>query len=320
MGIIDSLSDGFNRVARRPGLMIVPILVDVGLWLAPRLSVDGLLRRSMPPAEDVARLGQAYTQLFEASQSLLQDPKTTTNLWLAFSLRAIGQSSFSSEAITAAPPWHFSARVIEVGTWPAALALAVLLALAGMFVALFLLALLAQQARDEGADVLHALRVAARSWVRITATIVVGVVILTLLGGVVIVASVMLGALSATLGNLVLGAFALSALWASAYIGLLFFFFVRSAVLDDTGIRRSLWSAVNVVHRGFFTTLVFVVLFVIIQSGLLLVWDKFAGSVTGTLVSIVGNAYVNTGLVMGSLVFYRDRFVSWQEAAAKSRS
>lgn len=320
MGIIDTLSDGFSRVAKRPGLLILPIVVDLSLWLAPRLSVDSLLQRSMPSPADVARLGQPYVQLFDASRALLQDPQATTNLWSAFSLRAIGLSSLTGETVTAAPPWHAGPQVIEIQSWTSALVWSALLGLLSLFLAFFVLALLAQVAREEGLGIIHALEVAARSWARVTGTLVAGVVLLAVLGGGVVLAALLLGALSSQLGNVVLSAFVVSALWVSAYIGLIFFFFVRSVVLDDTGIRRSLWSALNVVHRNFFAVLIFVVLFAVIQTGLLLVWDVLAGSVAGTLVSIVGNAYINTGLVMGSLVFYRDRFVRLQEAAAKSRS
>ena len=41
-GIFDALSTGLAQAARRPWLWIVPIVVDLVLWLAPRLSVTAL--------------------------------------------------------------------------------------------------------------------------------------------------------------------------------------------------------------------------------------------------------------------------------------
>lgn len=45
--IIDALSTGLAEAARRPWLWIVPIVVDLVLWLAPRLSITGLTTRLM---------------------------------------------------------------------------------------------------------------------------------------------------------------------------------------------------------------------------------------------------------------------------------
>ncbi len=320
MGIIDALSDGFRGVAKRPGLLTLPILVDVCLWLAPRLSVDSLLLRSMPSPTDVAGLGQPYEQFFEASRAMLQDGQATTNLWAAFSLRAVGLTSLTAETLVPSVPWQVGQAVIEIQSWTAALGCSVLLAATSLLVALFILALLAQVTREEGVEVLHVLGVTVRSWARMVGASVAGILIVAVLGGSAVVIILLLNALNAQLGNLVMQAFMLSVFAAAAYVGLVFFFFVRAVVLDDTGIRRSLWSALNVVHRGFFTATVFIILFSVIQVGLLLVWDGIARSVAGTAVSIVGNAYINMGLVLGSLIFYRERLAKWQEAAAKNAS
>ena len=45
MGIIDTLTAGFDLVRRRIWLIVLPVLLDVGLWVAPRLSVSELVRR-----------------------------------------------------------------------------------------------------------------------------------------------------------------------------------------------------------------------------------------------------------------------------------
>ena len=39
-GIIDSLGIGFSLVARRPILLVIPLLLDLFLWLGPRLSIS----------------------------------------------------------------------------------------------------------------------------------------------------------------------------------------------------------------------------------------------------------------------------------------
>jgi hypothetical protein len=46
-GIPDALSTGLAEAARRPWLWLLPIIVDLGLWLAPRLSIAGLTEQWM---------------------------------------------------------------------------------------------------------------------------------------------------------------------------------------------------------------------------------------------------------------------------------
>jgi hypothetical protein len=46
-GIIDALGTGLSEAARRPWLWIVPIVVDLALWLAPRLSIAALTTQLM---------------------------------------------------------------------------------------------------------------------------------------------------------------------------------------------------------------------------------------------------------------------------------
>lgn len=46
-GIFDALSTGLTEAARRPWLWIVPIVVDLALWLAPRLSISALTAQLM---------------------------------------------------------------------------------------------------------------------------------------------------------------------------------------------------------------------------------------------------------------------------------
>jgi hypothetical protein len=46
-GIPDALSTGLAEAARRPWLWLLPIIVDLGLWLAPRLSVGRLTEQVM---------------------------------------------------------------------------------------------------------------------------------------------------------------------------------------------------------------------------------------------------------------------------------
>jgi len=46
-GIVDAMTTGLNEAARRPWLWVIPFLVDLALWLAPKLSVAALTEQLM---------------------------------------------------------------------------------------------------------------------------------------------------------------------------------------------------------------------------------------------------------------------------------
>ena len=47
LGIIDTISAGFGMVNKRLWLIIIPILLDVVLWLGPRISIAPLVNRAL---------------------------------------------------------------------------------------------------------------------------------------------------------------------------------------------------------------------------------------------------------------------------------
>ena len=84
MGIIDSLSAGYRFLFRRPQLLLIPVLLDLFLWLMPRLSIATLSSRlaafydeaaaaeEMPPdvVELFNQLSQMLTMWGESSNLL----------------------------------------------------------------------------------------------------------------------------------------------------------------------------------------------------------------------------------------------------------
>src|SRR5262249_39286186 len=118
-GVIDTLTDGFQLVNRAPVLLLVPVLLDLLLWLGPKLSVADLAERApgrlVPPVEQLGQeAGPAATdQLDQLNQqvALLREAVRAFNL---LSLLAF-QGGWTIH--TAVPPDRGgTAGVIEVST------------------------------------------------------------------------------------------------------------------------------------------------------------------------------------------------------------
>jgi hypothetical protein len=314
VGVIDTLSAGFDRVTKRLWLLLVPVLVDVGIWIGPRLSINKLSQAATAALPSVAELGSQYQESLELVRDWLADLGAGANLLSMLSMRALGLPSLTGTYTPKAGLFTAAQRVVEVQTWPGLLGLAALLTLLSLLIGCFCLSWLAQEARDEEINIAYTLQVAGRSWVRLATLVFLG--LLTVAMGI-IGASVtysVLAVLNPQLAWLILSVLGVGSVWITVYAGIVFFFTPSAIVLDNIGIVHSLWSSLNVVHRNFFSAIAFILLVNIIQAGLLYIWRLLAVSTVGTLVGIVGNAYVSTGLVMASFIFYRDKFVAWQEA------
>lgn len=80
--------DGFNTIANRPLLMVLPILLDLFLWFGPSIRVDDYLQ---PLIQDIFETpvitSPEYLELISSFQELWQE--FTTNLDLTFSLHTL---------------------------------------------------------------------------------------------------------------------------------------------------------------------------------------------------------------------------------------
>lgn len=320
MGVIDTLSAGFDRVTKRLWLVLVPVFVDIGIWIGPRLSVSRLSQELLAVLPGMGEFGAQQQQSLELAREWLIAAGTETNLLYLLSMRIAGLPSLTATFVPPTRLLETGQRVIEVHTWLALLGLVLGLTLVSVLLGCFSLALLAQEARDEEMDIPYVLQVTLRSWVRLAVLLILGLLAgATLLIGVSLVYSI-LAVVSPQLAALLFSAMAIGLLWLSVYAGIVFFFTPRAMILDNEGIVHSVWSSVNVVHRNVGPVIVFVLLVNVIQAGLMYIWRLLAVNTIGTLAGILGNAYVSTGLVMASLVFYRDRFVAWQDARAHART
>jgi hypothetical protein len=209
-------------------------------------------------------------------------------------------------------------RVIEIQSWPTLLGLVFSLVAISLLVGCLCFSWIAQEAREEEMNIAYILHVTIRSWARLVALVTLG----SIAAAVLLIGTSfgygLLAVISPQLGALLFGAVAIGLMWVSVYAGIVFFFAPRAMILDNMGILRSLWNSVNVIHRNFLSTIIFIVVVNVLQTGLMYIWRLLAASAAGTLAGIVGNAYVSTGLVMASFIFYLDRFVAWQDARPRA--
>lgn len=341
MGLIDTLSSGFKVVQRRPWLVLLPILLDLWLWLGPRWSIQPLmddLSGLMTPANLPAELAPAA----EPYRELLVAAGANYNLWwLVDNNPAWLRTALPGLAEPAR--WRAAPEIIETPALALALWAPLLLLLGVALGSAFLAAVASQlptpKATEGGAKNEPAAtgepapeRVPAGLWRRRA----VRTFVLAALFGLLLLAALMLTSLvlSVVLTPIFLlapqagaGAASLAALlvgWFTALAYFMLYFVLAAIVTDGVGLWQAMWRSINVVYRNFWPTLGLLLLVTLILWGFGLIWQRLASaSPLGVLVAIAGNGVLVTGLTAARLLFYRERSARWlaslsaPQAAAK---
>jgi hypothetical protein len=296
LSVIDTLTLAFNRVARHIWLVAVPVLLDLFLWLGPKVSVRPIVEYVVASLSANLALGAAESQTMDQMLALMQSSVAQVNYMSLLSWG--GQLGLPSIAGLQPLSWH-PTQLIEIQTaGQMALAWLVLLA-AGLLLACVFLAMLAQDVRAERVAQAQFARRMPRYWVRMLAVLVP-------LGAMVfasVSAWTFMGFLAMFMTVLL--------------ICLLIFlaFFPQAITLGEARPLEALWTSFAIVRMNLGATLGLLFLSFVIETGLALVWNQLlALSAAGTVAAILLNAYVGTSLTMAMFLFYRDRMIRWHEA------
>ncbi|MBI2912035.1 MAG: hypothetical protein HYY05_07815 [Chloroflexi bacterium] len=353
MGIIDTLSAGFGLVARRPWLLVVPVGVDLLLWIGPHLSVEPLVNRLLGQYEALvaeARVDEAgsTSQLLQGWQAgreviagtgrvnvltLLTSPipqgvTTPTERILGSpvpfmvvaaplpSLLAYATAGELGQLIDQ-PVLTVESAALLIGLWPVLVVVSLGAASAYRTAAAQSLSplsadpSLSRRGRVPGFPASMA-RDFGRGWLRLAGLFGLSLLFLLFVMLPLVVIGALLFLVQPALGTLVLLFASVVPFWMRLY-----FYFCDGAIFVS---RVGLWAALRrsylVVRRNLWASLALVGLIHFILYGTSVVWRAIQGHPMGVMAGIFGNAYVATGLVLSSYIFYQER-VSALEAAPK---
>ncbi|MEO7912344.1 MAG: hypothetical protein ABIV47_22080 [Roseiflexaceae bacterium] len=325
--LIDSISEGYIAINRRPWLLLLPLLLNVYLWFGPQLSfgplftnVHEVLKSMQPGLIDQSEMQVLYDQLLANGSVDLRSQATFLNYVPTLRQYIIGAADSTGNTAGVPsiiePPRLIDTRrtdTIEVATVGGALlAFVTLNTLALALSALFL--------AQVGAAVRNP---AGGMWLPrggLGATLRVG---LAMLGSIGIILGVMLALglpflffayllifLNPTIGLLALELLFVVGFWINIYIG----FYREAIVIHDQGPLRAIYTSFNVVRRNFWGTLGFLALSLIISLGSGVIWFRLVGSTAGLIVAMIGSAYIGSGLLAARMAFFRERLRRWQSA------
>lgn len=306
-GIIETLSAGFATVNRQLALLLIPLGVDVILWLGPRLSPAPLAEQflrwyqrnltqspfpGLPPASPLPP-----GQLYDHSQEMLA-PIANFNL-----LRILGWQvpNLMNALPKVASPLESPVRTIE--SWGSLWLLVAGLAALGLLLACLYFGAVAQYVRGPRFSPLFYLSRLSTNWLRWAAFFLAILLVMVFLGPPVFLIISALSLINAALGSL-----AVTLLLGLAFAFLFYSFFIPGAIfVGDVNAFRGLGQSFHLVRHHFWPALGLFLLANVILWGTPVAWGVIARHPLGAAVAILGNAYIATGLAAAAMIFYRDR-------------
>jgi hypothetical protein len=345
LGAIGSLAAGFEMLGQRLWLIALPVLLDLLLWLGPRLSIAPLLKQfvALLLAQPTADPRMA-SQVAQATQMLEQFGDQFNLFSLLTALPLLNVPSLLAQHVPGSVSPLDGPRVLPATSVLTPMAWGVVLVPMGLLLGFLYLNSLARQVRalrspneNEEERVLSPVgslgpSAARRSEAEEPALPVprgverskaegpalsgsLGKLLRVLLFAAGLLG---LGMMLIPLWMLLVGVIVAAVpllgllLWSlgiglGSYFALHLLFVVPGVLLGGRGLLRAAWESILLIHTQFSSVVALVLLVVVIYQGLGFVWSLPPGDSWALLIGILGNGCIATGLTAALFVFYQER-------------
>jgi hypothetical protein len=294
-GLIASLMRGFDSVATHILVILPPLLLDLFLWLGPHLRLKSFVQ---PFINQLPALAKAFPTNFPDVPTVQQAWTSVINQFNLFVLLRtfpVGTTSLLSLQMPVQTPFG-TPLSLDAGSFLGIFGWILALVLAGWLIgAVYFFWISGVTLKPE-----------ARSlWKSIKQTVLLSLIwlgILLVLGFPVFLVISMITFFSQLLGEIMFFAAALLVVWVLMPV----FFSVHGIFTLQLDAFRSILGSLRMVRFTLPNTGLFLLVFVVINSGLNFLWNTPSLSSWWMLVGITGHAFVSTALLAASFIYYRD--------------
>ena len=277
-GVVDVLADGYRVLNRHLWLLILPIVLDLFLWLGPEITAQSAATELVQRSPDV-----------EGVSEVLSDVNLLGVVAWRFS-SAVGVIRLDPEG----------ALDLDSGGAVAAVTLAALVF--GLMIFSVYYTLVASVISGPHGSKATLARRATTGFVRLA--LVWGVLIVIAFAVMTVVGLLTFGG---PVGETLAGLLILLAGITAMFVWLLLYLVQPAIFVGGLGARAAVRQSAAVVRANFGAMLRLFVLIVLITFGTGIAWQGIVERGAGALIAIIGNAYVATGLAVAVPLFYLDR-------------
>jgi len=308
-GVIETLSAGYAALNRHLWILLLPIVVDLFLWLGPHVSYSPLVDPAVTRASEWTRGAAAgpsgslsvfgFGVDIEAVRSTVIERTSAVN---ALALLAHGPLAMPSIAASDAARRDLT----FVTDWRSGVAVLAATLAGGLLLGGCFYRGLAEASTGRRANLFNSGRRTPKDVARVLGFIGAVVGIGLLLGVPVLLLVQFAGSIApavAMAGSVMVLA---GVLFASLHL----FFALDAIFVSNVGPLVAIQRSVRLVRRHLWPSLALILLSWLILAGMNRVWDVIATSLQapyGIVVSILGNAYIASGLMVAAMIFYVER-------------
>jgi hypothetical protein len=307
MGTLACIAAGFEVVARHPGTIVVPLLLDLFLWLGPRLSLaplfhalNGFLKESLPSSgTGASEVEEVYLLMGQGLNEMASEFNLFSSLEPA---PLLGVPTLTSIRMTLTSPLGPRSEIIVASIF-GALGWIILLTLLGLGINAVYLKIVGQSVLDETESPLAGPRALPVLWGQFVLLALILIVAACVLSFAVLSVIALISLFSLTFAGFVVMMLFSMIMFAG--------FHLIFAIPGMVQLRRSPLRAIQeslLLTRGAFPSVTFlVVLILVISRGLTVVWSLPDPATWANLIGIAGHAFVSTALTAALFIFYQER-------------
>jgi hypothetical protein len=294
-GLINTLLRGFDSVANHVLVILPPVLLDLFLWLGPHMRLKSFFQPFIQQLPDMAK---AFPSNFPDLTTVQQAWTTFVNQFNLFILLRtfpVGSTSLLSFQMPGQTPLGVP-QSLDAGSFIEILGWSLILALTGWVMGAIYYFWISQVALKPSVRSLwKAVRQATYlSIIWLGFLLVFGLPTILLIS-VISLFSPLLGQIMFFLGILLL-----------VWLAMPVFFSAHGIFILQLDAFRSILGSLRMVRFTLPNTGLFLLVFVLINSGLNFLWNTPSQNSWWMLVGIAGHAFVSTALLAASFIYYRD--------------
>lgn len=299
--LISALLAGFDSISNHIGVLLLPIIIDLFLWLGPRLQVQELLLKTLENFGIFAAPTTGENASFVlASQELWQQVAERINLFSAIRTYPIGIPSLIAGELPAEAPIGFS--TFQIDTWLFAFVIWLGLGLFGIFLGTLYFLATAQITLEGEFKTRRMFRLMPWTYGQILLLTIAWIFLLLLLSIPVSFLLSLVLSIGSFFGQVLLlisGGFLLWILFPLIYSA-------HGVFVNRIRFWSSVKKSIRIVQLTLPATALFVLAIFIIDQGLGLLWQIPAEKSWLMLIGVFGHAFVATALLSATFIYYRD--------------
>jgi hypothetical protein len=311
--LIAALTAGFDAITRSVVLILFPVALDLLLWLGPHLNIGKLIDEYWRQMSALSGLGAAESaEFFQSNQELWAFFGENMNIMAVLRTYPVGIPSLMASRLPTSIPGGGDPTILYITSGISMVGISLILTVVGLVLGSLYYLGVAEAALTNKVNWFATLK----SWPRVTVQVLLLVLMfIVLFVAISIPASCMISALvltGPTISRLAVLVLLAGLIW-------LIFPLVLSAhgiFVYGYNMLASVKKSLTLTRMTFPTTAMLFLVVVIISQGLDIVWRIPAEDSWFTLVGIFGHAFVTTGLLSATFIYYRnaDRWVQRVQA------